>query len=105
MLGVLAPYPLRTSKQEKQFAKVPDTCDLVHFQLLARDGTHYPSFIEQANLNALETELIAHISSDWPLWLQQWRNPYKTNQGEQLSGHGRRDLALLAQRDLKRYRR
>ncbi|KAI8056678.1 histidine phosphatase superfamily [Syncephalis plumigaleata] len=105
LLSASAPYPLQTSKQKGQAGRVPDTCDLVHFQLLVRDGTRSPSLVKQTNLHMLETELAAQVSSDWPTWLQQWRSPYGMDQLEQLSGQGRRDLALLAQRDLKRYRR
>ncbi|RKP23412.1 hypothetical protein SYNPS1DRAFT_30847 [Syncephalis pseudoplumigaleata] len=102
LLGALAPYPLAMAN-ESQAGEVPPTCELVHFQLLARDGTHYPSAIEQADFDALETALRVHASAEWPAWLREWQSP--AYPPEQLTGQGRQELAQLAQRDVKRYRR
>ncbi|KAI9594267.1 histidine phosphatase superfamily [Syncephalis fuscata] len=104
LLGTRAPYPLNTAKSSRA-SKVPLTCELVHFQLLARHATHYPSQMENVGFSELEATIQANKQQSWPSWLKNWRNPYNVDQVDELTSLGRRDMALLAQRDLDRYRR
>ncbi|KAI9594200.1 histidine phosphatase superfamily [Syncephalis fuscata] len=84
-------------------AKVPDNCELVHFQLVSRHGTRNPVISQMQKLADLEKQLVSNQQSQWPNWLKNWKSPYNRTNAEQLVRQGVLDLQELAHRDICRY--
>ncbi|CAJ0832111.1 12355_t:CDS:2, partial [Entrophospora sp. SA101] len=88
-------YPIKSSTSP--LVKIPDKCELIQLQLVARHGTRNPTFGDIKKFDSL-VEKLTNTQ-------QNWSHPYHYSQAGLLVAKGEEELYLLGKRSRSRYKK